>query len=107
MTQERKTYAKNDELLLGDLREDENPQTDMFKMSRVKKVVKPDPIIKLTSVPWAKTMHSGSLVRRGKVSQRWSEAELKHSHLKKRLFDCLPAATTLLSDLEPLYSSFN
>lgn len=80
----------------------------MFKMARVKKVLKPDPIIKLTSVPWAKPMYSGSQVRRGKAGQRWSEAELKTSHLKKkRLFDCLPAATTVLSDLEPLYSSFN
>lgn len=66
LQQDRKLHAKNDELLLGDTQIGENPQTDTFKMQRVKKPVKADPIIKLTSEPWGKTMYTGSQVRRGK-----------------------------------------
>lgn len=32
MIQDRKTYAKNDILLLGDFQTDKNPQTDTFKL---------------------------------------------------------------------------
>ena len=104
MLQDRKYWAPNDPLVLGDLTLEENPQTDSFKAARF---AKPAPK-EVTGKAMTQNYFAPSLpARPGKVTKlRFTEVALRSAKIKGRLFDNLPKARDSATDFEPLYSSF-
>lgn len=104
MLQDRKFWARNDRLLLGDLTLEENPQTDSFKATHVPKPPPKEVAAKALTqnhfAPGAATKPPGT------TKLRFSEAALRYAKIKGRLFDHVPKARDSEKDLEPLYSSF-
>lgn len=103
MLQDRKYWAKNDPLLLGDLTLDENPQIDSFKAVHFAKPPPKEVTGKTTQNHFAPSAPT----RPGRVTKlRFSEVAVRSSKIKGRLFDNLPKARDSEKDFEPLYSSF-
>lgn len=104
MLQDRKYWAKNDPLLLGDLTLEENPQTDSFKAAHFAKP--PPKEVTGKAMTQSYFAPSGS-TRPGKPTKlRFSEVAMRSAKLKGRLFDNLPKVRDSEKDFEPLYSSF-
>lgn len=105
MLQDRKYWAKNDVMLLGDLTLEENPQTDSFKANHV---AKPPPK-EITGKAMTQSFFApGTSSRPGKPAKqlRYSEVANRFNKIKGRLFENLPKARDSPHDMEPLYSSF-
>ena len=106
MKQTNKYWAKDDEVLLADIKEGQAP-SDPFKTTYVKKQNK-----KNDSTEKALTknyLKNGNAAKKGHLHQtnwRWTEVENRYTSVKGRLFDKMPVAFNSPFDYNPLFSSF-
>jgi len=105
MKQDKQWFARNDEMLLGDLRDSENPK-DPFKINYFKK----PPPKEITGKAFTENLVKGTKkkgVRMERTNWRYTEIEHRYSSVKERLFDNIPKAYNCQKDWDPLYSSFS
>jgi len=102
MQQDKKWFAKNDELLLADKQTDYMPNQKTYVPKPGEKIS----LDKAMTKDYINPDKNRKTKRSGETVWRWTEIQQRYNSVKNRLFDNLPKARDSLKDYEPLYSSF-
>jgi len=109
MHQDNKLWARNEEMLISDVRDSEGP-IDPFKtiyQTKDKKNLITDKINLTTYLsPSSKAEQSGPGLKKIH-NNKWTTTEQKFGRKKNRIFDDIKEAQPTRADLAPIFSSFN
>jgi hypothetical protein len=103
LLEERKFWAKNDMMKIGDTHLLPNP-VDPFKQCHVVQPLNKDIPDKALTKAFLQTNKKTKCIK--KTKYRWTELKLVHENGGKRIFDTIKPAHLEVQDLAPLYSSF-
>lgn len=109
LKQDKKYWAKADQMLLADHLEEYGP-VDPFKQTHIavhKKTQIVEKINQITHLAPTEDVHDEANQTRKTHNYKWSTIENQFTRKKNRLFDELPPAKVTRADQEPLFSSFH
>lgn len=108
MQQDRKYWAKNDAMLLGDTSVNQNPVIDAFKATHVPLPRPKEVSEKAMTVNYLPASKMPKHRYPRPTKPRWTEIEIKYGNKTKSKgrFNDVHQAASLKNDFDPLYTSF-